>query len=108
MNELPPRASHFVIEEWTPVIKNSLRGFARVMLPSGMVLHDTAVHLKDRKAWASPASKPQLNRDGVQMKGADGRGLWVPVVGFASRELRDKFSAAVVDALRASHPEALA
>jgi hypothetical protein len=107
MNELPPRTSDFVIEEWTPVIKNSLRGFARVRLPSGMVLHDTAVHLKDGKAWASPASKPQLNRDGVQMKGADGRGLWVPVVGFASRELRDKFSAAVIDALRATHVEAL-
>jgi hypothetical protein len=42
------------------------------------------------------------------MKGPDGRGLWVPIVGFASRELRDKFSTAVIDALRASHPEALA
>ena len=52
-------------------------------------------------------SQPQLNRDGVQMKGPDGRGLWVPVVGFASRGLRDKFSAAVIDALLASHPDAL-
>jgi hypothetical protein len=56
------RPTSFVIEEWTPVIKSSLRGFARVRLPSGIVLHDTAIHLKDGKAWASPASKPQLNR----------------------------------------------
>jgi hypothetical protein len=33
----------FVIEKFAPVIRNTLRGFA-VRMPSGMVLHDVAIH----------------------------------------------------------------
>jgi hypothetical protein len=97
----------FVIEEFVTVARNTLVGFARVRLPSGMVLHDVAVHRRHSVTWASPASKPQLNREGVQLKGPDGKGLWVPIVSFATRELRDRFSSQVIAALRASHPDAL-
>ena len=100
-------ANPVVIEEFVAVEKNTLRGFARVRMPSGMVLHDVAIHQKDTAAWASPASKPMLNRDGVQMKDAAGKGLWTPIVSFASRELRDKFSAAIIEALRAAQPDVL-
>lgn len=100
-------ANPVVIEEFTAVEKNTLRGIARVRMPSGMVLHDVAIYRKDTAAWASPASKPRLGRDGSQMKGPDGKGLWDPVVTFSSRELRDRFSSAVIDALRGARPEAL-
>jgi hypothetical protein len=97
----------FIIEEFVAVARNTLVGFARVRTPSGLIFHDVAVHQKGDNAWAAPASKPQLNRDGVQLKGPDGKGLWVPIVSFASRELRDRFSSQVIAALRASHPDAL-
>jgi hypothetical protein len=97
----------FVVEDFTSVTKNTLRGFARVRTPSGIVFHHVAIHKRDDATWASPASKPQLNRDGVQTKGTDGKGLWVPVVSFASKELRDRFSAAVIAALRDRYPDAL-
>jgi hypothetical protein len=95
------------IEKFEPVVRNTLRGFARVRMPSGMVLHDVGIHQQGGAAWASPASKPQLDRNGQHMKDAAGKAKWAPVVSFASRELRAKFSASIINAVRASYPEAL-
>jgi hypothetical protein len=95
------------VTEFTAVHRNSLRGFATVVQPSGMVLHDVAIHQRDGTAWASPASKPMLDRNGQQMKGADGKGLWVPIISFNSKAVRDKWSGAIVDAVRQAYPQAL-
>ncbi len=76
--------SSIVIEEFVVVTKNTLRGFARVRLPSGLVLHDVAIHQRDGTAWASPASKPMLNRDGQQMKDQNGKLMWLPIISFTS------------------------
>ncbi len=95
-----------IVEEFTPVVRNTLRGFARVALPSGMILSDVSVHVSGETAWASPASKPVLNRDGVATRDSTGKIRYVPVVSFARRDLRDRFSNGVIEALRGSHPEA--
>jgi hypothetical protein len=97
-----------IIEEFKPLRRNSLRGFVRVRMPSGVTFHDVSVHCSNGTYWASPASKPQINRDGACLRGKDGKILYVPIVSFASRELRDKFSVAVIDATRLAHPEAFA
>ena len=98
----------FTVEEFIPVIRNSLRGFCKVSLPSGMILSDVSVHVSGETAWASPASKPVLDRNGVATRDSTGKIRYTPIVSFARRDLRDKFSNAVVEALRASHPDALA
>ena len=95
-----------VIEEFKPLERNSLRGFARVRLPSGVIMHDVGIFQDSGKAWASPPSKPQIGRDGTHIK-KDGKPAYSPIISFVSKEVRDKFSAAVLDALRASHPDAL-
>ena len=100
---LPP----FVIEDFVKVERNTLRGFAKVRTPSGIIFHDVAIHRQADAAWASPASKPLLNRDGQHIKDASGKAQWVPIVSFTSRELRDKFSTAVIDVLRIPHPDLL-
>ena len=41
------------------------------------------------------------------MKDADGKGLWAPIISFATKDIRDRWSAAAVEALLASYPEAL-
>jgi hypothetical protein len=41
----------FVIEEFSVVPKNTLRGFARIRMPSGMIIADVAVHVRDGRAW---------------------------------------------------------
>ncbi len=96
-----------IVEEFTPVTKNTLRGFAKITLPSGMILSDVSIHVSGDSAWASPASKPVLDRNGVATRDAAGKIRYVAVVSFARRELRDRFSNGVIEALRTSHPEAL-
>lgn len=99
-----------VIEAFEPLRKGtSLRGFARVRTPGGLIFHDVAIHKarENGHAWAAPASKPRLTRDGTQQRDANGKALFSPVVTFASRELRDRFSDAVVAAVEAAHPGAL-
>jgi hypothetical protein len=100
-------APPFLIEEFTPVIEKTLVGLVRVQLPSGLILHDVAIHKCNGTAWAIAPNKPMLDRNGVQVKNATGKPLCVPIVAFASPELRDRFSAAVIDAVRAAHPRVL-
>ncbi len=94
------------ILDWRPLRKNSLLGFARVELPSGMILSDVTILTGDRGPWASPPSKPMLDRDGVAMKDAKaGKIRYSPFIEFTSREIRDRWSAAVIEAMRDAHPE---
>jgi DNA-binding cell septation regulator SpoVG len=96
----------FRILDWRGLRKNSLRGFAKVELPSGMVVADVTVLTGERGPWASPPSKPMIDRDGAVMKDAAGKIRYVPIIDFVSKDVRNKFSAAVIEAMRASHPEA--
>jgi len=97
----------FVVESFTPMAKNTLIGFATVRTPSGMVFHDVGVHRQGGSMWASPASKPMLSRDGMQMRDAAGKARWSPIVSFADKRTRDRWSAGVIEALRQQYPEAL-
>jgi hypothetical protein len=95
------------ILDWRLRRKNSLIGFAKVELPSGMVIADVTVLTSEGGPWASPPSKPMIGRDGSVMKDANGKIKYQPIIEFTSKNVRDKFSHAVVEALRAAHPEAL-
>jgi hypothetical protein len=95
------------ILDWRPLRKNSLLGFAKVELPSGMVISDVTILTSERGPWASPPSKPMLDREGVAMKDDKGKLRYSPIIEFASREIRDRWSAAVIEAMRTAHPEAL-
>jgi DNA-binding cell septation regulator SpoVG len=96
------------IRDRRPLRKGSLLGFAKIELPSGMVITDVTILTGDRGPWASPPSKPMIDRDGVAMKDAAGKVRYSPIIEFTSKEVRERFSAAVIDGLRASNPEALA
>ncbi len=96
------------IRDWRPMRKGSLLGFAKVELPSGMILADVTILAGDRDPWASPPSKPMIDRNGVAMKDANGKARYSPIIEFASKEIRERFSAGVIEAMRAAHPEAFA
>ena len=49
-----------------------------------------------------------IDREGVAMKDGKGKLRYSPIIEFTSREIRDRWSAAVIEAMRAAHPEALA
>jgi hypothetical protein len=86
---------------------NALRGFAEVRLPSGMILHDVGIYIDSGRAWASPPAKPMLDRSGTVMRDDRGKVRYVPIITFATKELRDKLSASIIEAIRLSHPDAL-
>jgi hypothetical protein len=94
------------ILDWRPLRRNSLLGFAKVELPSGMVISDVTVLTGERGPWASPPSKPMIDREGTALKDDKGKLRYSPIIEFASREIRDRWSAAVIEAMRSAHPEA--
>ena len=101
-------APTLVVEDWKAISRNTLLGFCRVRLPSGMILHDVAVHMKNGKFWATPAGKPRLGRDGLQMTDpTTGKLQWTPIVAFETKQISDRFSTQVIEALRGAFPNAL-
>lgn len=79
------------IVEFRPMQRNSLLGFATVEMPSGMILHDCGIYQKEGEAWARGLSfVPRI---------------CVPSrpIEFTTKEVRGKWSIAVIDALRDTH-----
>ena len=95
------------VTDWKPMRKGALRGFASVSMPSGMILREVSILQSNGRPWASPPSKPMLDRDGRAMVDDAGKRRYSAIIEFASKETRDRWSAAVIVALREAHPEAL-
>ena len=108
MNAVTSLERTFTIEEFSPVCKGSLRGFAKVVMPSGMILSDVSIHVDAGRAWAMPASKAMLDRNGLVIKDPSGKIRYAPIITFSTKHLRDRFSNAVIEAIRISYPESLA
>jgi hypothetical protein len=98
----------FIINNGKQIQKGALIFIGDVLMPSGMTLIDCMVFSSSGKFWASPPSRPRVGRDGVVMKDVNGKQLYSPLIEFASKELRDRWSDAVVAAVRQSHPEVFA
>ena len=97
-----------IIKSFVAVRRNSLRGFAEVQLPSGMIMSDVGIYVTEGRPWASPPSKPMLDRNGSVVRDDAGKVRYSPIITFASKELRDRFSAAIIAAMTIAHPGELA
>src|SRR3954453_21221200 len=96
------------ILDWHPLRRNALVGFAKVELPSGMIISGVTILAGSNGPWASPPSKPQIGRDGTVLEDQNGEVEYSPIIEFKDKATRNRFSDAVIKALRAVHPEALA
>ena len=84
----------FQISDWKPFTKNTLRGFFTVKTPSGMVLHNCSLHVKNGSRWVGlPAQKYTAK---------SGETSFTPIVEFVSREAANRFRDAVLAALEHS------
>jgi hypothetical protein len=92
----------------TPRRSNTLRAFISISLQSGMEMHDLSLHVSGPHAWVSPASKPMLDRNGVAMRDEAGKIKYVPLISFQTKEIRDRFSESVIEAVRLAYPDVLA
>ena len=102
-------APGLVIDTFAPLAAGgALRGFADLTLPSGLRLFRCGIFAKGERAWAAPPAKQVIGRDGQVQRGSDGKTRYEATVGFRDRATQDRWSAAVIAALRVAHPEALA
>jgi hypothetical protein len=102
-----PERPRLRLVSWKPIDKGSLRGFASVELPSGLKIHDCPVLRSHGKARATLPSKPQLDKEGRQKTGLNGKPAYSPEIEWRTRDLADRFSAAIVDLVRAQYPDAV-
>jgi hypothetical protein len=93
------------ILDWRPVPRNSLLGFAQVEFPSGLIINDVTVLTGERGPWASPPSKPMIGADGVALRGENNKPRYVPIIEFASKDIRNKWSNSIIEAMREAHPD---
>jgi hypothetical protein len=93
--------------EWRALRKNSLRGFATVELPPGLVIGDVAVGASHGRAWALLPSKPMLDAAGLALRDEEGKVRYSPMLRWRDENLRSRWSDAVVSLVRAEHPGAL-
>ncbi len=96
----------FLVADFVSLRLATLCGFVTVWLPSGLIIHDVSLHQKNNSTWAAPPSKPMINRDGIVLRDDNGKIRYSPIIEFASKKLRDRWSDAVVDALKAAFPTA--
>lgn len=100
-----PAARQLRLISWKHVVKGQLRGFAGVEISSiGLRINDIPIFVGDNGAWAALPSKPELDREGRRKTDINGRAIYAPVAEWRTRELSDRFSEAVVAAVRRAHP----
>ena len=88
---------------WKTIRKNTLVGFADILLPkAGLVLVECSYHEKPEGAWVNPPAKEIRDSSGT-------RTGWKDTVTFQDRDARRAWSDAAVAAVnewRRTHPEA--
>lgn len=97
-----------VVEAFKPLLRGSLRGFARVRFQSGIIIDEITLHVANGRAWASPPSRQMVDREtGMALRDDSGKFRWQPLITFSNKNVRDNWSAQIVAAVHAAHPDAL-
>ena len=71
-----------------PLDKNSLRGVFDIQMPSGLIVRGAMLFEKNGKRWVGFPSKEWVKQDGTKSHSS--------ILEFSSREVSDKFQAAVL------------
>ena len=91
-----------IILECRLIQKGSVIASLKIKLGK-LVMHDVLVLYGSGKAWAGSPSKPQIGRDGFVIKDANGKTRYAPVIEWADKGARDRFSAGVIQAFERQH-----
>jgi hypothetical protein len=93
-----------------PIVKGALRFVATIGLPFGggdLEIPGVMAFSSRGKLWANLPSKPILDQNGVHKKDESGKKAYAPFLEWSSKELRDRFSAAVIDLIKEQYPDVL-
>jgi hypothetical protein len=77
-------------------VRNTLRGF--------LAIHRGGL---DGRVWVSPPARPMLDANGVAVRDERGKVKYFGITAFATAEVRERWSRAVVNAVVTKHPDAL-
>ena len=84
---------------WRPHLSGSLQGLFNLRLASGICLNDLTLHQQGDKRWVGLPGKPQLDAEGRQRLGNNGKKLYTPVVEIPDRQTRDRFTTQALAAI---------
>jgi hypothetical protein len=101
----PPTTATMTADNWKPLERNTLAGFFRLKLASGLILNDCTLHVKGDKRWIGLPGKPQIDADGKQRVDAAGKKAWAPIVEIPGKEAQFRFqrgALAAIDAMLGS------
>lgn len=78
--------------------RGSLLGFADLQMDSGLVLLGCTYHCSNGKKWCSPPARPQLDANKKVIVDG-GKVVYSPIIEFADKSIRFKWSAQAVAAI---------
>ena len=84
--------------DWKPGPSGALVGRAAVEI-AGLVITDIGIFTKDGRRWAQLPSEPTRDRDGHILKGERGKARYRSPIKWKTRELQERFSAALIAAI---------
>jgi hypothetical protein len=79
------------VSNWKAHEKNTLQGFLSLNLPSGMVIHNCTFHRKGAAQWIGLPSRQYAKDDGSMS--------YAPLIEFATKDARERFKAAALEAI---------
>jgi hypothetical protein len=68
------------------------RGFFNLRLASGICINDLTLHERGDRRWVGLPGKPQIDAEGRQRIGENGKKLYTPVVEIPDRATRNNFT----------------
>jgi hypothetical protein len=97
-----PATMTVALLDWRPMIRGALRGSATVQLGRSLKITDVPVLCSNGKFWVLMPGKP-LIADGKVFLDDRGRQRYVQVLGWTDKTTAERFSAAVIAAVRREH-----
>jgi len=92
------------ILEWLPFERNTLLGFAKIRIKElRLIIGGVAIRQKNSSRWAQLPSKAMVQDDQL-VRGPDGRVKYAKILEFETAEIRQAFSAAVLNAYNSYRP----
>ena len=85
--------------------KSNLVGFAEILMPSGIGFVDVTIMRKESHYWAMPPAKPLLVNGAHKIDPYTNKPIYAQIIKFSTKELKQKWSDAVIAALKMSYPE---
>ncbi len=104
-----PSPRTMILRAWRPIgSAGSLRGFADLELPIGLVIFDCPIHVSHGRPWAALPGRPVIDKAGRHAEDPSGSGkrAWVPMAQWRDRDIAARWSDRVVELIRGADPGA--